>query len=101
MGRNYYSDYVAHMMRQYLKFRADESAFQLSEGTLQNIRICKDALSRLPETERELITSVYAENPVLKEGVVITAAKHGMHELSLWAIIKRFEREIATERGLT
>jgi len=98
--RNYYSDYVGHMMRQYLRLN-DSSDSELSETTQINIDICDTALKRLPETERELLLAVYSNGTNLREGVNISAESKGIREKTVWAMVKNFEKEIATERGLT
>lgn len=96
--RNYYSDYVGHMMRQYLKLK-DDTAEEISETTAINIRVCADCLKRLPETERSILLSVYSTSP-LRQGVLYASETQNIREISVWAIVKNFEKEAAIERGL-
>lgn len=98
--RNYYSDYVGHMMRQYIKLR-ENPAEELSETTTINMDICETALKRLPDIERRLLESVYSSGKNLKEGIAVTVEETGLRERTLWAIVKNFEKEVADERGLT
>lgn len=96
--RNYYSDYVGHMMRQYLKLK-DEQSEEINETTSINIRVCAECLQKMPETERAILLSVYSTTP-LKEGVLLASEKQNIREISVWAIVKNFEKEAAIERGL-
>ena len=98
MARTYYSDYVGHMMRQYIRLKDSDET--IAEGpTEQNVNVCGLILDGLPENERTMLTQIYA-NKVIANEIEGIAESQGLRPQNIWAIVKNFEREIAKERGL-
>lgn len=94
--KNYYSDYVGHMMRQYLKLKDEASMDAVAR---QNVDVCIKVISALPEQERSIIEQVYSSK-LSSEFLETVSDANGIRLKNLWVIIKNFEKEIATERGL-
>lgn len=79
--RYFYSTYVAHAMRFYLKY-PDVEEFR-SEADKINHNLARTLINSLPESEREEVTGYYLD---------------GVAED--WNMIRQFEREWAKKRGL-
>lgn len=94
--KNYYSDYVGHMMRQYLKF-VNETAED--EVLRVNIDTCKVVVDKLPEAEKAIILQIYTDK-ILTNSINVVAEQNGLRSQNVWMIVKNFEREVAKERGL-
>ena len=94
--RNYYSDYVGHMMRQYLKLKDSDIPEEIAR---HNVGICQKVISALPEAEKSLVTDFYSIKPS-PENIEEVATSNGIRVRNLWVIVKNFEKEVATERGL-
>lgn len=95
--KNYYSDYVGHMMRQYLKLR-DESVLETAVLS-NNVETCRKVVDNLPEAEKTIILQVYADK-ILTNSINIVSEQNGLRAQNVWMIVKNFEREVAKERGL-
>lgn len=95
--KNYYSDYVGHMMRQYLKLR-DESVLETAVLS-NNVETCRKVVDNLPEAEKTIILQVYADK-ILTNSINIVSEQNGLRSQNVWMIVKNFEREVAKERGL-
>ena len=94
--KNYYSDYVGHMMRQYLKMKDEETSDDILS---QNVEVCRTVVNRLPEAEKTIILQVYADK-ILANSINIVSEQNGIRSQNVWMIVKNFEREVAKERGL-
>ena len=94
--KNYYSDYVGHMMRQYLKLRNEPSMDSVAK---ENVEICAKVIDLLPDQEKSIIEQVYSER-LSSEYLDTVSEANGIRLKNLWVIIKNFEKEVATERGL-
>lgn len=94
--KNYYSDYVGHMMRQYLKLKDEKVETDVLEN---NIETCRRVVDNLPEAEKTIILQVYADK-ILTNSINIVSEQNGLRSQNVWMIVKNFEREVAKERGL-
>lgn len=94
--KNYYSDYVGHMMRQYLKLKDEETEDVV---LITNIGCCRVVVDKLPEAEKTIILQVYSDK-ILSNSINSVAEQNGLRSQNVWMIVKNFEREVAKERGL-
>lgn len=94
--KNYYSDYVGHMMRQYLKLKDSDTEDVVLKN---NIDTCKAVVDKLPEAEKAIILQVYSDK-ILTNSINVVAEENGIRSQNVWMIVKNFEREVAKERGL-
>ena len=91
----YYTDYVRHMMRQYLL----SAECGETRAEILNRKVCGSVVRLLHEPEKGAILAAYARGNIRKN-VSEAAAKYHIGEERLWRLIKETEKIIARERGL-
>lgn len=98
MSKTYYSEYVNHCLRFYVR-HGEQSSFR-SEADKLNWFACDNAFKSFSAKDRELLMSVYKNGDTLSDGVYKTALSAGINQLSIWRLIKDVERKVAKRRGL-
>lgn len=97
MSRTFYSDYVRHCMRFYVKY--PEPVFYNDVGR-HNWKACEKALKGFSEQEKRVLTEVYICGDTLVDNVFQVSEKQGVEPDIVWRIMHKLERKIAKERGL-
>lgn len=97
MARTYYSDYVTHCMRFYVRY--PEPTFQ-SEAARRDWYACSGAMQLLPEDERDILTEVYRRGDTVPDNVRSVAWERRMNQDRIWKMIARLVPEVAKRRGL-
>lgn len=99
MSRNklFYSDYVKHMMRFYSR-SMDISVFKSSIDKF-NWRICQSTLDKYP-SHRDMLLDIYSGYGTLEEEVNKASLKYKVEKKRIWDLMKKFERDLAINRGL-
>lgn len=99
MSRNkpFYSEYVKHMMRFYSRSR-DLKVFKSKVDELNWI-ISNDTLEQYPQY-KDLLLDVYSGYGTHDEEVNKASIKYNIENKVIWDLMKRFERDLAQNRGL-
>lgn len=95
--KTYYSDFVNHCLRFYA--RHPEPTFK-SDTEKKNWISCDSVLKGLSETDREMLTAIYADGDTLPDCVFKQAKERGIRQDCIWKLIGDVERKIAKQRGL-
>lgn len=99
MSRNkqFYSEYVKHMMRFYSR-SLDIQTFK-SDVDKNNWFTCNITLAKYP-AYKDVLLDVYSGYGLLDEEVSNAAIKYRIERKFIWDLMKRFERDLAQNRGL-
>lgn len=97
MPRTFYSDYVQHCVRFYVKY--PEPDF-LNDADRENWAACEKALKSFSKWARYILTEVYSSDDTLVDNVYRTSMQMGVKRDKVWRLIHKLERKIAEERGL-
>lgn len=98
MAKYYYTDFVTHVMRFYIK-RDDSATFRNKCDEL-NYNACKLALNDFSADEVGIITSIYESGCDMNTSVIITSKRKRVRPKAIWSLISKFERKVAENRGL-
>lgn len=96
--KTFYSDYVSHAMRFYIRNQEPPITAPLSDR--KSWLACDNVVKSLSDAERHLIRRVYSSKLGVKEAVCLISRTHGDSIDEMWATIKKVERKVAEERGL-
>lgn len=94
--RVYYSDYVKHMMYEFL---TKDQAEELTDVQKQNNEVIKKVISEMSEIEKNILYKVYMHRQTI-DGVTAASSESGMMIETLYGIVRTFEKKVAKERGL-
>lgn len=104
--RPYYTDYVRHALRFYVKHFKESTPSERvpqsfkSEADKSNWLACHKVLKALPENERRVLARLYGTPENFVSRVYETCRTEGGTPEELWDRIRRIERKIARRRGL-
>ena len=97
MSRSFYSGYVQHCMRFYV--RCPKPVFYNDVGQ-QNWKACERALKGFSEWAKDVLTAVYSNGDTLADSVYQVSKNRGVEQDKVWKLIRKLERKVAKERGL-
>ena len=99
----YYSEYVAHCLRYYIKTLDDgkggHPVFK-SDADKFNWSACHSVLKDYSEDDMELITYIYRPGDTLADKIYALAKAKGIPQDTIWNLINNVERRVAKRRGL-
>lgn len=98
MGRTFYTDYVKHIMRFYSR-NIDLKVFKSSVDR-DNWNACHTTLILKYNQYKDLLLEVYSGYDILDEEVSKAAIKYSIEKKTIWDLLKRFEKDVAIQRGL-
>jgi len=98
MGRTFYSDYVKHMIRFYSR-SMDLKVFKSSVDR-DNWNACHTTLILKYNKHKDLLLDVYSGYDTLDEEVSKASIKYSIDKKNIWDLMKRFEKDLAIQRGL-
>lgn len=97
MSRTFYSEFVNHCLRFYV--RHHHPVFH-NEPDKKNWNACDFAIKTFSDSDRAMLTAVYSEGDTIADNVYQIAKKNGIKQDSLWKLIGELERKVAKRRGL-
>lgn len=97
MGHRHYSDYVAHCLRFYARYKNPTFTSKASEYDWQ---ACKEALLTFKPKEREALVAVYLSKDTLPDSVYEVSKTMDIPQNRLWKLVDRIEKAVAEKRGL-
>ena len=99
----YYSEYVAHCLRYYIKTLDDgkggHPVFK-SEADKANWSACYGALKNYSEDDMEIIAHIYRPGDNIADKIYTLAKTKGVPQDTIWNLINNVERRVAKRRGL-
>lgn len=99
----YYSEYVAHCLRYYIK-TLDEGLgghpIFKSEADKANWNACCCVLKNYSEDDMELISYIYRPGDTIPDKIYTLAKSKGVPQDTIWSLINTVERRVAKRRGL-
>lgn len=95
--RNFYADYVSHMLRQYYR---PGGRSNLGEVGKLNYDCVSGVLSQYSDHEEEVIAGLFSTRDGLSDSVKRVAKDFCLSEGFVWALLGRVSKHIAVERGL-
>lgn len=96
-GRRYYSEYVGHFVRFYLKYPGQTRFKTEQEKKMYNA--VHEVWNELELTENSILRQLYLATPLNAE-VEKVAEEQGLTSASIWKLVLRFEDEVARAGGL-
>lgn len=99
MSRNkpFYTDYVKHMMRFYSR-SLDIEEFK-SNADVTNWQICNATIIHYSQY-KSLLLDIYSGYGTHDEEVSKASIKYNVDKKFIWDLMKRFEKDLAHNRGL-
>lgn len=95
--RNFYSEYVQHCMRFYVRHPSPKFK---SDADKQNWKACEFALGGFTDQEQTLLIAVYAENDTIPDNVYKVSTENNVTQDALWSLLNKLERRVAKRRSL-
>ena len=96
MNKKFYSDFVKHCVRYYLKY---PTPHHTSEADRLNWQACKASLEQMSADDVEMITEVFSDFDIEKS-IYHVSAKYRIRVDNVWKTVAKFEKTLAIERGL-
>lgn len=96
-SRRYYSEYVGHFVRFYLKYPGQTRFKTEQEKKMYNA--VHDVWNELELTENSILRQLYLATPLNAE-VEKVSEEQGLTSASIWKLVLRFEDEVARAGGL-
>ena len=101
--RAYYSEYVRHCLRYYIK-TLDEGHGGLpsfrSDADRENWRACFAVLSKYSDQDMDMIANIYRAGDTVPDKIFTMSKNYGLSQAVLWSLANATERKIAKRRGL-
>lgn len=97
MGRAFYSEYVNHCLRFYV--RHPNPKFH-SAADKNNWNACEAAFKGFTDNEKEILFYIYREGDTIPDNVYQIAKAKGLKQDGVWKLVNELERKVAKRRGL-
>ena len=97
MGKTFYSEYVNHCLRFYV--RHPHVKFH-SASDKHNWEACEDAFKGFTDTEKELLTYIYKSGDTVTDTVYELSKERGIAQDHIWKLVNTLEHKVAKRRGL-
>jgi hypothetical protein len=99
----YYSEYVRHCLRYYIKTwdegKGGHPIFR-SDADRENWSACYQVLKDYSEYDMDLIAFVYRRGDTIADNVLALSTLKRVPQDAIWSLINTTERKIAKKRGL-
>lgn len=94
----YYSDYVRHMMRFYVRY-PDLTRFNTETDRL-NHSACKKIIGTYGKINQAILCDIFSSGDTLADSIYQVSLKANINQDKVWALVCDAEKKIAAERGL-
>lgn len=99
----YYSEYVAHCLRYYIKTldegKGGHPIFK-SEADKANWSACYAVLKNYSESDTDMIAYIYRPGDTIPDKIYALSKSKGVPQDTIWSLINTVERRVAKRRGL-
>ena len=97
--RKYYTEYVAHCVRFYVRHQERPAHFK-SPADCNNWYAVKDTLLTLHPEDRIRICEIYSGGDTIPDNIYQYSRRTEIPQDYLWKLVDDFERRVAKKRGL-
>ena len=101
--RPYYSEYVRHCLRYYIKTldegRGGHPVFK-SDADRENWSACYQVLKDYSQNNIEIIAEIYRPSYTIADKIYMLSNTKRVPQDTIWSLINTTERKIAKKRGL-
>ena len=97
MGRAFYSEYVSHCLKFYV--RHPNHKFH-SDADKNNWNACEAAFKEFTDSEKEILFYIYNKGDAIPNNVYQIAKAKRIKQDSIWALLNSLEKKVAERRGL-
>lgn len=101
--RPYYSEYVRHCLRYYIKTLDDGNGGHpifTSDADRENWSACYHVLKNYTQKDMDIIAEIYRPGDTIADKIYLLAKNRRVSPDSIWSLINALERKIAKKRGL-
>ena len=99
----YYSEYVRHCLRYYIKTldegKGGHPIFK-TDADRENWRACFHVLKDYSDRDMDIIAEIYRPGDTIADKIYQMAQNMRVHQDTIWGLINATERKIAKKRGL-
>ena len=101
--RPYYSEFVRHCLRYYVKTLEDghggHPVFR-TEAERNNWSACYHALKNFSARDMNMVSRIYGPGDTIADKIYEISKNTGVSQDTLWSLVNRVERGVAKKRGL-
>ena len=101
--RPYYSDFVRHCLRYYVKTldegKGGHPVFK-SDADRENWSACYNVLKDYSQSNVDIISEIYRPGDTIADKIYLLAKTRQISPDTIWGLINTVERKIAKKRGL-
>jgi hypothetical protein len=97
MSRAFYTEYVKHCLRFYV--RHGNPKFH-TEADKHNWQACEEALNTFSDSDREMLMAVYQGGDTIPDNIYQLAKDKDISQDCVWRLVNELERKVAKRRGL-
>lgn len=99
----YYSEFVRHCLRYYIKTleegKGGHPVFN-SEAERENWSACYQVLNNFSEKDMDIVVYLYRPGDTIADKIYELSKSKGVSQDTIWSLVNRVERGIAKQRGL-
>lgn len=99
----YYSEFVRHCLRYYIKTLDEGKGGQpifRTDAERENWRACFDVLNGCSEEEVDMISHLYRPGDTIADKIYELSKSKRISQDTIWSLVNNIERKVAKQRGL-
>lgn len=96
----FYSEYVNHMLRLYVRHRRTPENELKKRADVINWETVKEVLDDLDKYDRNVIIKIYEKRDTISDNVLEVSKELNLHQDIIWTLLNKVTKQIAKERGL-
>ena len=99
----YYSEYVRHCLRYYIKTWDEAPGCSPSFKTVadrDNWSACHQVLKDYSRSDMDIIAEIYRPGDTIADKIYVMSQRMRVHQDKIWGLVNTTERKIAKKRGL-
>jgi hypothetical protein len=100
MSKTYYSEYINHILRFYIRHQNDKNLRFKTYAEKDNFISAQKVVSKLSNDEQKYINDIYMQGDTLADNIYKTSEKMNIEQFKLWTIVSKVSNQIAKERNL-
>lgn len=98
--KSYYSDYVAHMVRLWIKLNGNPDAVEALDSVARlNYDIVNKIFNDMESHTKLILVEIYSSINI-NDAIKRLSESANTKDTPIWAKVKVFEKEVARQRGL-
>lgn len=98
MNKKYYTDYVRHMLRFYIRNRKQPRFSNAVDAC--DWLACDRVFEKCDNVSQDILSAVFTSNDELASTVYQVAREFNTNQGTVWDLLKVVERQIAVERNI-